>query len=309
MKEFKKTENGLFICEECGKTFKLTQGFGYHIKHTHKISSKEYYDKWLKEKDDDKCIQCKNLTTFYTISKGYHRFCSHKCSSNNLITRDKCKKTCNKRYNVDNVYQSEIIKNKCKQIKKKKYNNEYYLNRQKANETCLQHFGVKTPFQSKEFKEKRIQTCLKNNGVKYPMQSKKIQQKSKNTMLQKYNVEYAQQNIEIHIKQQKSAFKLKRFINTNIYYRSLYELDFLEKYYDKYPDIQNGPTIKYVFNKKNKIYFPDFYIPSLNLIIECKNSYLIKRDKEKIEAKENATIVNGFNYIMIIDKNYENLLI
>ena len=109
---------------------------------------------------------------------------------------------------------------------------------------------------------------------------------------------------EVHDKQQKTAFWSRKYKATNINYRGLYELDFLEKYYNKYSDIINGPTIRYYYNGKNKVYFPDFLIPSLNLIIEIKNSYLYQRDKEIIEAKEKATIANGFNYIMIVDKDY-----
>jgi hypothetical protein len=48
----------------------------------------------------------------------------------------------------------------------------------------------------------------------------------------------------------------------------------------------------------------DFYIPSLNLIVEIKNSHLAEINKEGIEAKKQATIAAGFNYIMIIDKDY-----
>lgn len=76
-----------------------------------------------------------------------------------------------------------------------------------------------------------------------------------------------------------------------------------KKYYDKIK-IEKAPVIKYKFNEKNKFYFPDFYIPSLNLIVEIKNSYLYNKDKDQIIAKEKATIASDFQYIIIIDKNY-----
>jgi hypothetical protein len=133
--------------------------------------------------------------------------------------------------------------------------------------------------------------------------------KYKTTCLNKYGVENPQQTKEIREKSQKTRFEIHNFKNTHIHYRGSYELDFLEKYYDKYPDIQNGPTIRYKYGNKNKIYFPDFFIPSLNLIIECKNSYLMKIAKKEIKLKEKATIANGFNYEIIIDKNYSNLKI
>lgn len=137
-------------------------------------------------------------------------------------------------------------------------------------------------------------------AIKNPKRSEKFKQ----TCLEKYGVENPAQDLNIFFKTQKSGFKLKKYMDTNIYYRGSYELDFLEKYYNKYPDIKNAPSIKYSFEGRNKVYFPDFYIPSLNLIVECKNSYLLKKDKEIIESKKKATILKGYKYLMIVDKNY-----
>ena len=83
-------------------------------------------------------------------------------------------------------------------------------------------------------------------------------------------------------------------------------MNFLENYYDIFLDITRGPTIKYIINDINRRYYPDFFIPSLNLIIEIKSLYLAQKDKKIIEAKEKATIANGFNYIMIIEKDYSS---
>jgi hypothetical protein len=97
-----------------------------------------------------------------------------------------------------------------------------------------------------------------------------------------YGVEYPSQDPSIFKQIFKTSFKIKKFKDTNIYYQGSYELDFLEKYYDKYPDIQRGPRIKYIFKGKKHYYFSDFLIPSKNLIVEVKNSYFDKKYK-KIE--------------------------
>ena len=130
------------------------------------------------------------------------------------------------------------------------------------------------------------------------------QQKIEKTNIEKYGVKNVQQYKEIFDKQQKTAKCSIQFKDTKIHYRASYELDFLEKYYHIYKDIQNAPLIKYKFKDKHKIYFPDFFIPSLNLIVEIKNSYLSKRFKTQLVAKKKATISNGFNYIMITNKRY-----
>jgi Uma2 family endonuclease len=54
-------------------------------------------------------------------------------------------------------------------------------------------------------------------------------------------------------------------------------------------------------------YHSDFYDKERNLIIEIKNSYLYERDYNEIKAKEKYTKESGFEYIIIIDKNYDNL--
>jgi len=205
------------------------------------------------------------------------------------ICKEKSKQTCFEHFGVECSFQAEEVKKKSKQTKKDRYGDENYNNREKSKQTCLEHFGIEYSFQSEEVREKAKQTCLKHFGVEHQLQNK-----------------------EIFEKQQKTARKLKYYKDTSIYYRGLYEFDFLDKHHDKYPDIINAKSINYIFNNEKHVYHPDFFIPSLNLIVEIKNSYLAKKDKDKIEAKKEATIANGFKYIMIIDKDYiefDNLLL
>jgi len=270
MKEFRKTEEGLFICEECGKLFIKCQQLSRHINFYHDGQEK-YYDKWLKEDEEGLCKICKNKTLFISFKrKGYNITCNKKCEFENRKNSvmktikhykneiiEKREFTCINKYGVENTFQSKEIKEKIKQTKKEKYGDEKYTNQDKKKQTCLKKYGVENPTQW-------------NND---------------------YNA-----GLRIHTKLYK---------NTKIFYQGSYELDFLEKYYNKFQDIERGPTIKYKIKEKIRVYFPDFFIPSLNIIIECKNSYLVKEYKDQNEAKRKATIANGFSYIMIIDKDYE----
>ena len=188
---------------------------------------------------------------------------------------------CFKKYGYSSSLKNKEVRERGKKTKKERYDNENYTNMEKMKQTKKEKYG--------------------NENYNNP-------EKNKMTCLEKYGVESVMQNKNLFEKNQRSSFKLKQFRNTNINYRGTYELDFLEHFYDKYRDLQNGPTIRYIFNNKNKVYFPDFLIPSLNLIIEIKNSYLLKRDKNQIEAKEKATADKGFSYLIIVDKNYEKVL-
>jgi len=283
MKKFKKNQKNLFVCEECDKTFKTVKGLSIHIRHSHNGEYKKYYDKWLKSKNDSNCKICGNKTKFQTLIHGYKFCCSKKCSKKYSVIR--LKEETFKKYGVKHPSQREYNKEKIKKLNLEKY-------------------GVTYQWQREYIKEKIKQTCLERYGVDNPNKNEKVREKIKETNLDRYGFEFPVQNIDIFEKSQKTRFLRKQFRNTDLWYQGSYELDFLETYYDKYPDLERGPSIKFLFENKNKVYHSDFYILSLNLIIEIKNSYLYKRDKLIIEAKEKATIDNGFNYLMIIDKNY-----
>lgn len=64
--------------------------------------------------------------------------------------------------------------------------------------------------------------------------------------------------------------------------------------------------IKYKKNNKIHNYYPDFYIPNYNLIIEIKSSYTVKLDKN-IQLKEQAVKDAGYNYLFILDNDFSPL--
>jgi len=154
---------------------------------------------------------------------------------------------------------------------------------EKRKKTCLEKYGVENISQLDSIKRKKENTCLKNIGVKYYSQERKRYEDSLKTRL-----------------------LIHKFRETDLWYQGSYELDFLEKFYDII-DIKRGPSIKYIYNKKDKIYHPDFYIPSLNLIIEIKSSWTLKLDLE-INEKKKYTKKNGYKYILIINKDYKKFI-
>jgi len=299
----------LFICEECGQTYKLIGSLARHIKQKHNFE--QYLIKWIKKEDDGKCKICGKQTRFQNFARFYQKTCSDECNfklrSKNMASnerQEKIKKTnlkkygveyvmqssaylkkmkdaSTKKYGVENVYQSDIIKEKCKKTKLERYGNEKFKNW-----------------------EKHKQTCLKKYGSEYALSNLNVRQKGKETIKLKYGVDHQSQNENVHKKQLLSGKKIKQYRNTDIWYQGTYELDFLEKYFDKF-QIRKAHSIKYEFNNKIKYYHPDFFIPSLNLIIEIKNSYYAKRDKNIIDNKQKATINEGYDYFMIVDKNYD----
>ncbi len=51
-----------------------------HFFDKHDISSKMYYDTYLKRENENKCNVCGATTKFVSVTKGYFRCCSKKCA-------------------------------------------------------------------------------------------------------------------------------------------------------------------------------------------------------------------------------------
>jgi hypothetical protein len=198
---------------------------------------------------------------------------------------------------------SRIISEKIKNVNIEKFGYEYPMQnkdiQEKGKQTCIERFGVDCVFKSEEIKEKIISDNIEKYGVKYYVQSNEYKMRN----LERWGTEYPSQNEEIHIKQQKSSLKIKKF-NEQIYYQGTYELDFLNSYYDKI-NIIRGKRIPYVFEEKNHYYFPDFYLSDYNLLVEIKSTYTYEISAEINQIKKDSAIAEGFNFMFIIDKNYD----
>jgi len=289
-----------FECLECSKVFSAKNGWSKHISTFH--DPQKYYDKWILSNNDDTCQICGNKNIFISAGKGY----KNGCSRNHIIriNHNKIEESLIKKYGV----KSSLSLNKNRivgMIKKYGVKNAGELDfiKEKIKKTNLYKYGVENPYQSEIFKKKIRETNLQKYGVEYPTQSYDIRQKIKESFKKSYNCEYALQNPEFFKKQQEYSRYSRKFKESNVYYRSSYEFDFLYRYYDKYKII-NGPTTRYLYNGKNKIYYPDFLLPELNLIVEIKSSYLAVNDHEILVCKEKAIKKMGYNFIMIINKNY-----
>jgi hypothetical protein len=259
-----------------------------------------------------------------------------KYGDENYTNRIKYKKTCQKKYNCENVFEIEEVKIKLKKTKLERYNNEnftnrekaittnlkkygkkYYNNHEKAIKTNLEKYGVKSIFEllyHNKFHNYNnlynfdIKNWFKNNPDEIKkrqiwMSSDEFKQKSKKTCNEKYGVSHPMHIDSVVLKNHISGYWLKKYKETELYYRGTYEYDFLDKYYNKI-GIKNCDSLYYTFDNKKRKYYPDFFIERLNLIVEIKSTYTYNRCLELNLEKKSQCIKNGFNYIFIIDKNY-----
>jgi len=243
---------------------------------------------------------------------------------------------CNKEKKIKyQPYNNQIKKSnfyccsECKMVKtratnKKKYGFDYPMQRVevmvKSKNTLLEKYGIENISQRDDIKQKRskimcdpkYQKKLKNGvikkyGVDNASSLQYVKDKKKETTLSNYGVENPSQSSEIFIKAQKSGKKIKEH-HTGLFYRGTYEKDFLDFCYKHKVPIEKGKTLKYTLNGKERYYHSDYYMKNLNLIIEIKSNYYYEKYKEQNIQKKISSIKNGFNYIIIIDKEYDEFL-
>ena len=117
----------------------------------------------------------------------------------------------------------------------------------------------------------------------------------------------------------KISDKFKMQDGTLIEYTGTYEKDFLyflDSVFQWSPTDLISPApvnITYLdpMTNRNRIYIPDFFIPSLNLLIEIKasdNMHYRERDLPKEKAKDQAATKSKYNYLKILDKDYQDFM-
>jgi len=114
-----------YKCLICGDTFKGLWKIAMHIRR-HGLTTKEYYDKFLKKEGDGVCKSCRNIKTFKqtwfdNIRDGYREFCSSDCSNSHWETKRKMQHTCFKKYGKRNVFMVSKVKEKIKDTVLEKY--------------------------------------------------------------------------------------------------------------------------------------------------------------------------------------------
>ena len=240
------------------------------------------------------CKTCGAKLKLYIINSKkqcFPNFCSISCANKHKDVYTKHNMTCLKKYGSVN-------------------------NSKKRIETCLKKYGETTPLKNDYIKEKIRKTNIEKYGVNNPAKSEIIKEKTKNTCLMKYGVNSTfnlesckskSNTVESQIKQYNTKQKNKTF-NTSKPEDQTYII-----LKEKYPDvIRQYRSHVYPFNC-------DFYIPSLDLYIECQYGWLHGGhayddmsvfDKQKLElwkSKNTEYYNNAINTWTVRDVNKRNI--
>lgn len=264
------------------------------------------------------------IKKFSNIAYYAGAFCET-CTKINKETKKK--QTCLLVFGVENPSQSEEIKKK----KEESYIEHFGMHPKKTKEvqekyeaTCIERYGYRNsaqaeevkekikktfdekygghPMYNQEVKDKVRETCLEVYGG-HPMHNQEVKDKVRETCLEVYGG-HPSQTPEIMEKITKKSKSYKKYIMPSGTIRNVqgyepFALDILLKEYNEDQIITDRkfiPKINYSYNNINKVYFPDIYIPSLNLIIEVKSEWTYNIDKDINISKEIATKEHGYNY-------------
>lgn len=203
---------------------------------------------------------------------------------------EKGKRMTRERIGVDYPFQSKEIHVKIKKNNLEKYGKEVYIVSETGKKQMKEKYGSEYYVTSEQSKEQ----TKEKYGSEYYITSEHFTE----SMIRKFGVPYAIQNPEILSKAMLTAYSSKDYITPSgkqwkIQGYEHYALDLIFSQGIEEDDIvvsfDNVPTIPYTFQNTQKVYFPDIFIKSLNLIIEVKSSYTFLRERPKNIAKFQAT--------------------
>ena len=213
-------------CMICNHNFSDYRTLGIHILKKHHITTKEYYDTYIRTDNEGICPVCGQETTFRGLKIGYLICCSSKCSNNynqykikeTKLVRygsetynnpDKTKQTCLNKYGVTNIFQTDVVCDKRIQAMKSD------IVKEKRKQTNIERFGTENVFASEVIKQKIKETNLERYGVEYTSQNQDILNKIQATNLDKYgvicnlNIDEVKQKIKTKEVQDKRANSLR----------------------------------------------------------------------------------------------------
>ena len=151
-------------------------------------------------------------------------------------------------------------------------------------------------------------TLMSKYGVDCVFKSKKLMEKMLErrviTWLKKYGVENPMHNPYIFEKSITNSFRYKKYVfpSGNLTYYQGYENFCLDDLLQKYDECEiynrriDVPIIRYFYDNKYRVYYPDMYIPSEHKIIEVKSEYTYQKEINKNKAKGKACIEEGYNF-------------
>jgi hypothetical protein len=282
-------------CALCQRSFRNIRSLIKHVNLAHNFDSKDYYDRFVKNELEGRCFVCSEVTEYRGASIGYLKYCSMICAHSCRVRREK-------------VSSSKRGTKQSEEHIRKRIQSTDQGSKEKARKcTLLKNFGVDNPGQIPHVKKA---LSLANKGSVKPRsrehQSKIILSRTingtlKHTDLTKEKISKAIHSSEkvaaaiemgLHVTHEKKHSRCLSGKLGEVHFRSSYELAFLLEMHKNGIEVISAENksfrVKYEFQKKTCYYYPDFFIPSDQCLVEIKPKNLLKHgsNPQKFEAAE-----------------------
>lgn len=183
-----------------------------------------------------KCYSCDNNVNFRSFNVGYNKYCSKKCSSNDIdysIRNEKSKNTCIEKYGVDNPLKSKEIIDKARKTSLDRYGKEHFTQTDEYIQNIKEHnlslYGKEWYLQTDEFKNKSQKTSLSKYGVTHPMKNINVQNNFRNSLSKNDKYIFKQKMNEYF-----GSDKFLKVIKKNREKTDIRILEYYQNYNDKY---------------------------------------------------------------------------
>jgi hypothetical protein len=269
------------------------------------MSGIDYYNKHFGIKH---CLNCDNIPTFRGVTIGYLTYCCIEC-------RDSHNKASGKLKGVNSGK-----KQSTETIQKRIANTDQSRKENTKQNTMLARYGKKFHCFNPESRSKRVSDSLSGKSHTKEHHIKVIESKRKNNTL--FHSESTKQKIKnsINILYQSDdpPMTLSKFgagnkhhhgYYNNFYFRSSWELFFIKYCQDNGIEIISAESkeyrVRYVDNEKQRYYYPDYYLPRYDMIVEIKPKSRL--DDSIIKLKADAAKCVYKNYKIITEDELANL--
>jgi len=253
------------------------------------------------------CLECGKPTKWTSATSNYQKFCSVKCGASSKITSAKTKATCLEKYGATTPAGNKEIAKKSSISHHNRSAKDKAQTQVIRKATCIEKYGVEHPMQDPVV-NKRLRVSV-SEIWNDPDKTAAVTAEREATCIERYGVRNPSQVLEFHHKKFKNRYKSYTLPSGHIWRLQGYEpqaLDILLETH-KESDIQHESlAIKYTYKNKGHRYYPDFFIPNINTIIEVKSPYTLELELSINMLKREACICQGYEYkFMIIDNNGE----
>lgn len=178
---------------------------------------------------------------------------------------------------------------------------------EKARATNRERYGADSPLESEAIRSKIRDTVQARYGVDYALQNKEIRDKTKAACMMRYGVSNPTQHPHFHLKQQRSAYRLKEFQlpSGGILEFQGYEHFCLEELLAEgvceealLAGYKSMPAVSYTFNGKARVYHPDVFLEATEhrkaRVFEVKSDWTLKADYPVLLEKLRASAALGY---------------